>query len=102
MPIEKHGSVTVRREGDNEGDLRADRRLWLAADGQMVEDGDERAASLLAGIGGLILARDAKRWHLSLDGRKVVQKRPGDEPVMPTPPEPTVPKGVLASKQAKK
>lgn len=56
--------------------LRADRRLYLdAAKAAVVEDGDPRAAFLLAGKGGEIPAGEAARLGLSLVDGKVVLKQ---------------------------
>lgn len=46
----------------------SDRRLYLTADDEVVEDGDERAATLLVGAGGEVDDATAKRYGLKLKG----------------------------------
>lgn len=45
----------------NVSKITADRRLWLTADGELVEDGDSRAAFLWAVEGREVSAEEAKR-----------------------------------------
>lgn len=42
----------------------ADRRLYLTADDQVVEEGDERAVKLLVGVEGVVDDDTAKRYGL--------------------------------------
>lgn len=63
--------------------LIADRRIWLTADrSAVVEDGDARAAFLLAGQGGEIPPAEVQRLNIGLvDGRvSRVSARPTSEP----------------------
>lgn len=60
--------------------LKADRRLWLTRDRQVVEDGDPRAAILLAGKGQYIPATEVERLGLEVRGGRVKQReRPEDK-----------------------
>lgn len=42
----------------------SDRRLFLDADGNVVEEGDPRAATLLVGAGGQLSDEEARRYGL--------------------------------------
>jgi hypothetical protein len=43
----------------------SDKRLYLTEDGQVVEEGDPRAAILLVGEGGQLSDEDARRYGLT-------------------------------------
>lgn len=63
------------------GSLVADRRLYLTVDrAGVVEEGDFRAAFLLAGAGGEIPARDAERLGLSLVNGRISLKAKAPTP----------------------
>lgn len=65
--------VRTLRDAARPAAIIADRRLWLAADRtSVVEDGDARAAFLLAGPGGEILAAEVERLGLAVDDGRVV------------------------------
>lgn len=78
--------VRSLRDGARPAAIIADRRLWVAEDRTtVVEDGDPRAAFLLAGQGSEIPATEMARLHLAVDaGRRVVL--PGREPAPPVEP----------------
>lgn len=61
----------LRDAGSSPAALVADRRLWLTADrAAVVEEGDPRAAFLLAGLGGEIHLTEVQRLGLGMvDGR---------------------------------
>jgi hypothetical protein len=45
--------------------FQSDKRLYLTSDGQVVEEGDERAATLLVGEGGQLSDADAAKYGLN-------------------------------------
>ena len=47
--------------------FQSKKRLYLSADGQVVEEGDERAATLLVGEGGQLSDEDAAKYGLLRD-----------------------------------
>lgn|GEM_PF-2961045 len=70
------------------GGLVADRPLYLAADrATVVEEGDPRAAWLLAGAGGLIPQAEADRLGLVSEGGRVRQRAQPAEHKMRAPGE---------------
>lgn len=46
------------------GKYTSDERLYLTAKGEVVKEGDPRAASLLVGAGGQLSAEDAEKYGL--------------------------------------
>ncbi len=73
MPVTVHGSFNISRPDPNDFEVRADRRLWTTRDGLIVEDGDPRAAHLLAAAGGIVAPHDVKRLGLTMIGGKLAQ-----------------------------
>jgi len=45
--------------------FQSDKRLYLTTDGQVVEEGDARAATLLVGVGGQLSDADAAKYGLT-------------------------------------
>jgi hypothetical protein len=54
----------------------AHKRMYATADGRLVDEGDPEAATLVAAEGQVIRQALARRLGLSMEGNKVVQKRP--------------------------
>ncbi len=73
MPVTVYGSFSISRPDPNDFEVRADRRLWITKDGLIVEDGDPRAAHLLAGAGGIVAPHDVKRLGLTMIDGKLAQ-----------------------------
>lgn len=51
----------------------SDKRLYVTADGKVVEEGDPAAVSLLVGIGGQLSDEDARRYGLIADNAGPVE-----------------------------
>jgi hypothetical protein len=68
-------ALTFTKEPDM-ATWKSDRRLYLTEDGQVVEEGDERAATLLVGEGGELSAEDAKRYGVTLKAVKDATAEP--------------------------
>jgi hypothetical protein len=59
----------------------ADKRLYLDADGNVVDEGDPRAATLLVGEGGQLSDEDAKKYGLTSKAKaEPVEEKAVNEP----------------------
>lgn len=67
-------TLLAQREASSAGaPMKSDRRLWLtAANDEVVEDGDVRAAFLFASLGGEIILADVQRYGLVMENGRVV------------------------------
>lgn len=93
----------MRQQEAEPGSLVADRRLFLTADGKVVEDGDPGRVSLITAPGATVTAADAERYGLSLEGEKLVvgTPKPPAQPPLPETEPVTVPVTEAEEKPAK-
>ena len=65
------------------GKVLIDRKLWLDAEGNVVEDGDPTAATLLASEGKRLPIAEAKRHGLVGEDGKLIEPKSTPEPAAP-------------------
>lgn len=71
-------TINDRKAADMASKITVDRRLWLTADGKLVEDGDPKAAFLWAGEGREVRADEAER--LGYRPSRTKAQPPAEEP----------------------
>lgn len=73
------------------GKVLIDRKLWLDAEGNVVEDGDPTAATLLASEGKRLPIAEAKRHGLVGEDGKLIEPKSTPKPRTPAKKKPRTP-----------
>lgn len=85
---------TMAARAERQGDLVADRRIYLNGDGQSVEGNDPNRATLLVGEGGILRREDAERLGMRQEEGRLVwgESAPAEEAA---PAEPALAEGAV-------